>query len=275
MLFRSQAQKELEAANQRMKIELEMAAGIQKSLLPANNQSFDGVEFCWQFRPCVELAGDTLNIIPLDKDRVAFYVIDVSGHGVSSALLSVTLHRWLSYKPGTYQVPALESGGSIRFETDSPAAVARQLNQQFPMTGETPQYFTMLYGVLDRRNGDFRYVSAGHPGPILVSEMGDAVRLQSEGFPIGLLPDADYHNEQMRLQPGDRLYIFSDGIPEAANAEGKEFGVERCRSSLSRGRKSSLQESLTGLMTDLSQWCQDTPFHDDITILGISFGVAP
>ena len=94
-----QAKNELEATNRRMKVELEMAARIQQSLLPPSEQHFAGVDFSWIFRPCLELAGDALNVMPLDDYRVAFYIIDVSGHGVGSALLSATLNRWLSPGP--------------------------------------------------------------------------------------------------------------------------------------------------------------------------------
>ena len=271
-----QAKTELEAANSRMKLELEMAAGIQQAFLPPNNQSLDGVELSWRFHPCQELAGDTLNIIPLGDHQAAVYVIDVSGHGVCSALLSVTLNRMLSSLSGTYCVFPRASEKPMHFDINSPAAVARQLNQQFPMTAEIPQYFTMLYGILDQRSGDFRYVSAGHPAPILLSGSRHPVCLQGQGFPIGLLPDSDYQEERVRLQPGDRLYLFTDGVTDVMNAAGEMAGIERCMSALSRSRSLPLDESLGHLVSFLREWRRNAPFEDDITVLGVEYrDIAP
>ena len=265
------AKADLESANRRMKLELDMAARIQQSMLPPNQQRFAGADFFWVFRPCVELAGDALNIIPLDDHQIAFYVIDVSGHGVGSALLSVTLNRWLS--------PLREASPSIppkmqeprHVNITSPAALAKQLNHLFPMMSEIPQYFTMLYGIFDQCSGNLRYVSAGHPAPVVIPRSGDPVLLPSQGFPVGLLPEADYHDEVVRLQPGDRLYLYSDGMPEARNEADIEFGMERCTSSLLISRVASLQDSLEVLIASLDQWSNGAPLQDDITILGMEY----
>lgn len=266
-----QAKAELEAANRRMKMELEMAARIQQSLLPPNDQHFAGVYFSWVFRPCVELAGDTLNVMPLDNHRTAFYIIDVSGHGVGSALLSVTLNRWLS--PLSKAVRSLQLRIQDRRYSDitSPAALAQRLNHLFPMMSEIPQYFTMIYGIFDQRNGELRYVPAGHPAPVIIPKSGDPVLLPSQGFPVGLLPEADYHEELVQLQPGDRLYLYSDGIPETEDEAEMQFGVERCKSSLFDARVFSLRESLEQLIASLDQWRKGAPLQDDITILGMEY----
>jgi phosphoserine phosphatase RsbU/P len=266
-----QAKMELEIVNRRMKLELEAAARIQQTLLPLNHQRFDCGQFSYLFHPCMELAGDTFNVIPLDEYRIAFYIIDVSGHGVGSALLSVTLNRWLSPSPGKYCVFPRNSTDPMYLDITSPAAVAMQLNQQFQMSSEIPQYFTMLYGMLDQLTGDFRYVSAGHPGPILVPKAGNAECLAAQGFPIGLLPDVDYHDCCVRLQPGDRLYFYTDGVSEALDAQEQEFGVERIKASFCESRAQSLAESLDRLMVSLRQWRWNDPFHDDVTMLAVEF----
>jgi len=268
---RRQAKSELEAVNERMRMELEMAARIQQTMLPPNPQIFEGAELCWLFQPCVELAGDTLNVIPLDDHKIALYVIDVCGHGVASALLSVTLSRWLSSQPGMHCLLPRGSDDPLHLDIVAPAAVAQRLNLQFPMTPEIPQYFTMLFGILDQRNGDFRYVSAGHPAPILIPASGDPSCLPGEGFPVGLLPTADYHEERVRLQPGDRLYLYSDGVPDTRNADEEEFGVERCRSLLYQNRYLPLPGVLDRLMTSLNQWRQGNPMQDDVTMLGVEY----
>jgi hypothetical protein len=131
-----------------------MAAGIQRTMLPPNDQKFERVELRWQFHPCVELADETLNIIPLDDHHIALYVIDVSGHGDSSALLAVTLNRWLSSLPGMYGVFPRHGWDPMHFDIASPAAVARRLNQQFPMTpANTP---VLHHGVRHSRSAHRR-----------------------------------------------------------------------------------------------------------------------
>jgi PAS domain S-box-containing protein len=266
-----QAKNELEATNRRMKMELEMAARIQQSLLPPEEQHFAGVYFSWMFRPCVELAGDALNVMPLDDYRIAFYIIDVSGHGVGSALLSVTLNRWLSPLSEAFRSASIKIQDPRSLDITSPAAVARQLNRLFPMMSEIPQYFTMIYGILDQRNGELRFVSAGHPAPIIIPRNGDPFLLPNQGFPIGLLPYADYHDECFRLQPGDRLYFYSDGIPETMNDAEEEFGIERCKSSLLNDRGLSLEESMKLLISSLDQWRKGDSPQDDITLLGMEY----
>jgi phosphoserine phosphatase RsbU/P len=265
------AKSELESVNRRMKQELEMAARIQQTMLPPQNQSLAGVNLSWLFRPCMELAGDTLNIIPFDDHQVAFYIIDVSGHGVGSALLSVTLNRWLSPLPGRFCVFPRIGSDPMHFDIASPAAVARQLNQQFPMMTDIPQYFTMLYGILDLRDGRCRYVSAGHPGPIRVPKSGLPARLPGEGYPVGLLPGADYQDCHIQLQPGDRLFLYTDGVTDAMNGEELEFGAGKLESVLAESRGLPLPESLDAVLAALRCWCENAPFHDDITLLGVEY----
>jgi sigma-B regulation protein RsbU (phosphoserine phosphatase) len=198
---------------------------------------------------------------------------DVSGHGVAAALLSFTLNRWLSLLLGLDRAaPAASADGATIV---SPAAVADRLNRQFPMTEENPQYFTMVYGVLEQRSGDFRYVSAGHPGPVLVSASGDAACLESRGFPIGLLPEAGFQDESVRLRPGDRLYLYTDGLAEAANAQGEEFGIERFRARLLEGRGLSLSQSLDSVLGLLDEWRGKEPLRDDVTLLALEYRGAP
>jgi PAS domain S-box-containing protein len=182
-----QANKKLESANEKMACDLEAAAEIQRSLLPSSAPEVPGVTFSWAFRPCDELAGDILNICPLDSANVALYVIDVSGHGVASALFAVTLSRLLSATPDESSLftPAEDDPSGHRIA--EPARVAERLNRQFPLDPRTRQYFTMLYGVLDLETNRFRYVSAGQSGPLLVPRQGKPVDLTTSGFPIGLV----------------------------------------------------------------------------------------
>ena len=116
--------------------------------------------------------------------------------------------------------PAPETGG-----LHTPARVAERLNAEFPVNNEVWQYFTFLGGVLDLSSLTLRYVSAGHPGPIHVPAGADPIALAAAGLPIGMFPDTEYTEYAARLEPGDRLYFYSDGVTEAMNPADDDFGV--------------------------------------------------
>ena len=149
----------LESINGRMSRDLEAAARIQKTFLPSVTPAVSGLEFAWCYRPCDELAGDALNIIPLGGNRVGLYILDVSGHGVSAALLSVTLSRLLSppSEPSSILIRNRENLDVTPLEVTPPAEVADRLNQLFPFDTATEQFATLLYGVLDSL--DWRFPS--------------------------------------------------------------------------------------------------------------------
>ena len=259
-----------EASNARMRKELEQAAKVQKALLPKALPKVEGGSFAWSVVPMEELAGDTLNVVRLDEDHVALYVLDVSGHGVSSALLSVTLNHWLS--PERDQSGLFTKGSGDTYRIVSPVEVAEQLNGQFPMDADTGQYFTMIYGILDTRTFEFRYVTAGHPAPVRLPAGRDPEQLPGTGLPIGLIPGAEYQEHYVRLRPNDRLYLFSDGVFEASDQSGDEFGIDAMMSELSALRNHDLDESVDGLLYRVKQWREGAPYSDDLSVL--SFQVA-
>ena len=265
---RLQVQKELHQANSRMKRDLEAAAEIQRSLLPHSPPESPRIKFHWAFKPCDELAGDTLNVFQLADHQLGLYMLDVSGHGVSAALLSVTLHRVLSPRPDGPSVVLAETDGTGRRPV-SPAEVARQLNQQFPMRFERGQYFTLLYGLLNTETLEFRFTCAGHPPPVYLPDHADARILNVSGFPIGLLQEATYQDHSISLCKVDKLYFYSDGVTEAMNPPEEMFGQERWLDTLRRVRDKSLKDSLSVLMGSLETWCAGSSCGDDISILAV------
>ena len=159
---------QLALSHDRMSRDLKAAARIQESFLPRELPTVPGATFAWLYRPCDELAGDGLNVIPLGGGKIAIYIFDVSGHGVSAALLSMALSRVLSSPSDLSSILTRDGDVPDRPAITLPAEVADRLNQLFPFNTTTEQFATMIYGVLDARTGEFRYVSAGHPGPVLV-----------------------------------------------------------------------------------------------------------
>lgn len=254
-----------QASNERMRRDLKTAARVQKTLLPKDLPPVAVGEFAWVVEPTDELAGDTLNVVQLDEDHVALYVLDVSGHGVSSALLSVTLNHWLS--PDRGQSGLFTKGAGDSYRIVAPHEVAQKLNEQFPMDSETHQYFTLVYGILDTRTLEFRYVTAGHPCPIHVASGDDPRQLPGTGVPIGLLPGAEYKEHTVHLAAGDRLLLFSDGVLEAGDPEGREFGLDRMLETLRPSQSDDLESSVSLLLDRAKAWRAQAPYADDLSVL--------
>ena len=260
----------LAEVNGRMSRELKAAARIQETFLPRKVPRIAGTHFAWDYQPCDELAGDGLNIISLGDGKLGIYLLDVSGHGVAAALLSVTLGRLLSPPTEPFSILIRDGNHRAQFDITPPAEVAARLNHLFPFDSPTEQFATMVYGILDVANGEFRYVSAGHPGPVHLPRGALPVILESRGSPIGLA-DEPYEERSVRLAAGDRLYLYSDGIPEATSPAGKQFGDARVLEAISRGRSGSLHESMTGLIAEIGQWHASGRPKDDISILALEF----
>ncbi len=258
----------LERANERMSHDLKAAATIQRTFLPSAAIKVPGAQFAWGYQPCDELAGDGLNIIPLGGGRVGLYILDVTGHGVSAALLSVTLSRLLSPPADPSSILVRDRDAVDQLGITPPAKVADHLNRLFPFDLATRQFATLIYGVLDVSTRDFRHVCAGHAGPLHLPVGGPPVILESPGFPIGVADEA-YEDRNFHLAPGDRLYLYSDGLPEAMNSSGEHFGDDRLLEAIGRGRTKSLKEGIATLLEEIVRWHGRESPKDDISILAV------
>jgi sigma-B regulation protein RsbU (phosphoserine phosphatase) len=258
----------LAKANDRMSRDLKAAARIQETFLPRDVPRVPGTDFAWIYRPCDELAGDGLNVIPLGDGKVGLYILDVSGHGVASALLSVTMSRLLSPPSEPSSILIGDGDRRDRPAITPPIEVAAILNRLFPFDSATEQFATMVYGILNAATGEFRYVSAGHPGPVHLPSGSDPVILESPGSPIGLADDA-YVERSVRLGPGDRLFLYSDGVPEAMDPAGKPFGDAQLLEAIGRGRSGPLEEGVSTLLGAVARWHGSASPHDDISVLAV------
>ncbi len=264
---------QLAMAHDRMSRDLTAAARIQQTFLPRELPHVPGAAFAWICRPCDELGGDGLNVIPLGDGRIALYILDVSGHGVASALLAVALSRVVCSPSEPSSILTRDGDVPDRPAITPPAEVADRLNRLFPYDTTTEQFATMIYGVLDTSTGEFRYVSAGHPGPVHLPAGAGPVILQSRGFPIGLAEDA-YGERAVRLAAGERLYLYSDGVTEMMGPAGELFGDARLLEAVGRGRSVPLQESVAVLVGEIERWCGAASARDDISILAVEVPVA-
>ena len=271
---------ELQAANARMSRDLAAAAKVHAALLPSCDPGVPGYRFSWLFRPSAWLGGDIFNVFCLDQRYAGVYVLDVSGHGVAASLLSVTVSRFLSPMPDATsllwrQRRVTKGGGGAppaepvsRFVLEQPPAVAHRLSQRFPFDDSIGQFFTMVYGILDAQAHQFVYTSAGHPNMLLVPREGAARTCAAEGFPIGV-GDTEYDSHAIDLAPGDRLYLYSDGLTEAINADGDWLGVHRLLEMVDAERRAPLDDGLSRVIAQLDGWTGSRDHADDQTILAI------
>ena len=261
---RREAEDGLRRAKEALERDLRTAARVQQALLPPAEVEAGTLRIAHAFHPCDDLAGDAVGIVPLPQDRMGLYLLDVSGHGVGAALLSFTLTHLLS--------PAVE-GALITERTGAgysavpPARVAERLNRQFPMD-RTRQYFTLVYGVIDPSSGRFQYVMAGHPAPVLLRRGGPPAFVKGAGLPIGMIEEAAFENETLTLDPGDRLYFYTDGAVEALNGGDEEFGCARLLEELGRWRDRPLREGLDLVAGAVRAWCGDR-LMDDVSLLAV------
>jgi sigma-B regulation protein RsbU (phosphoserine phosphatase) len=250
------------AANDRHARDLEAAARVQRALLPALPPEVPGARFAWAFEPCGQLAGDHLNVFRLGDRRAGLCVLDVSGHGVASALLSVSLSQL---------VARAATGGPA---VVSPAEVVARVSRELTAEATDGRTFSLLYGVLDADAGDFRFVAAGHPGPLLLGKAKPPTQLEVTGFPVGV-GGGDYKEQAVTLAPGDRLALYSDGLPGVRNPDGEHFGTRRLLAALDEGRRLPLADVPAEVVRVVERWRGDVPRQADISLLLVERPEAP
>ena len=261
---RREAEHGLRRAKAALDHDLKLAARVQQALLPPASLQLGGLRIAHVVRSCTDLAGDAVGVVSLPDGHVGLYLLDVSGHGVGAALLSFTLNHMLSpTAEGALLVEETDQGRDVV----APSRVAERLNRQFPMD-RTRQYFTLVYGVYDPARGRFSYVMAGHPAPIVLPRSGPVAPLQGRGLPIGMIADATFEDEAVILEPGDRLYFYTDGIIEALNASEQEFGYARLMTEIDRLRDFPLRQGLEVIADTLVSW-SGGQLADDASLLAV------
>jgi len=257
-------ERSLRLANERVRRELKTAARIQQALLPVKAAEGDG-RFAWGYKPCDELGGDILNVIPLVENKVALYLLDVSGHGVSAALLSVALSRLLTTSSNASSL--IREIGPSGYHIVPPAEVLTRLNERFFRDLGGERFFTIMYGVLDLQSHELFYASGGHVPALIVGEISDVKQLASTGPALGYLEEAQFEQCTARLQPSDRLVIYSDGMTEAVNVEDQQFGVERLIQAVQECQALPMQDMLDAVMRRIEGWSQPRGLQDDASCL--------
>ncbi|MBN1850860.1 MAG: SpoIIE family protein phosphatase [Deltaproteobacteria bacterium] len=265
----TEANEKVSEAYATIKKDLQAAERVQSSLLPEPNTIIFGVRFDWLFLPSTFIAGDIFNYFKLDEYHLGFYLLDVAGHGIPAALLSFTLSKILSSSdlkdnPLKYAIPE-----PPYYRITSPADVMGHLNQRFQTDDQIMQYFTIVYGIIDTRDGRTVLTQAGHPSPIFLQKRKETSLIGSGGYPVAMFPEAEYEEHEIHLDQGDRLILYSDGITECLNADDKPFTVKRLVQLAQKVQDQPLRMIMTSVREALYQWKGNDQFEDDVTLLAM------
>lgn len=259
--------KELERTYDTIRRDLQAAAAMQLRLLPRKLEIEERAKLDWFMLPSSYLAGDMLGYFLVDSRHLVFYLLDVAGHGIPAALLSVTLNRMLTPASGS---SLLHVSSEIRDQHVAyyPSEITGELNRRF-QSMEEDEYFTILYAICDLETGEVRFCQAGHPAPLHITVSGNVVPVGEGGFPVGLWPEMTYEESVVQLASGERLVLYSDGITECQNLEATAYGIERLSAVLQRNARSPLSTLVNAVREDVSQWHGTTEFSDDVSLLVI------
>lgn len=239
--------------------ELSGAANYLTSLLP--ERLAGALSADWQFIPSADLGGDTFGYAWIDDDHFAMYLLDVCGHGLKAALLSITAMNVLRNQT----LPATDF--------QSPASVLSGMNDAFQMDRYSDMYFTMWYGVFDRRTRQLRYANAGHPSAILISgasaQAAEPIELANPGMIIGAFPGVMYEELSISLPPYSRLYFFSDGLYEITRTDQTMVSFAEFMGIVGRGPRET--SALPHIIEAIRVENGPKPFDDDLSIVEVTF----
>jgi sigma-B regulation protein RsbU (phosphoserine phosphatase) len=232
---------------------LEVAGRIQQRLLPDCVPDLEPIRFACSFHPLQQVTGDYYDFMRLGPDRLAVLIADVSGHGVPAAFVSVLAKTcFAAYCQGL----------------ESPAAMLGAMNRRLHDLIEAEKFVTMFIAVVDRRTLEFTYARAGHPMPLWFrAATGEVTALDAGGVMIGLAPQSEFVEQQVQLQPGDKVLLYTDGVAECRSPSGALFGLDALEAFLRRNARRPRRELLAALEDELERFRDDGPFQDDVTMI--------
>lgn len=264
--------RELAAAGDRMRHDLRSAARLQRAMLPRKAIENQRVCAAWTYVPTDELCGDAIGLELIGDRYLIAYVIDVSGHGVPAALLSVTaMHALAPAGEGASLLLGPQSGDGLG-PVQSPARTVAELNRRFCASGNDGRFLTMLLFAFDTHSGRATFARAGHPLPVLLRAGAPVALSDDGGLPIGLVDGDDYQDVALELQPGDRFFLYSDGFLEQARpSDGELFGEERLRALLVSLADTPGPQLVTRSIDALAEWAGGKRFADDMSLVVIEW----
>jgi sigma-B regulation protein RsbU (phosphoserine phosphatase) len=246
--------------------DLAEARRLQASLVRETEHEYAGGHAAMMLHPSGHIGGDLVGQFQINRSQIGLYSLDVSGHGVASALMAARLAGYLSGKSPTQNIALIDEGGGT-FSARDPADTATRLNDTLLRELETDHYLTMALAIIDLETGHVKCVQAGHPHPVLVRREGHIEEVGVGGMPIGLLEDIQYDSFDFQLAPGDQLLLYSDGLTEAENPQGAQLEETGLAEMLRNNGETKGLPLLEALHDDLTRFCGTSDFSDDVSAL--------
>jgi len=237
---------------ERLEREQQVASEIQQRFLPAAAPHIEGYELQGISFPCYEIGGDYYDFIQREDGNMVVALGDVSGKGTAAALLMSSLHAAIHAQADTH---------------DSIVSTIQAVNKYLTESIPPNRFVTLFYAELNPELGRLTFLNAGHNPPLIVHAGGTMEQLASGGLPLGIMADAEFREGRTQLLPGDVLVIYSDGVSEAVNPTGEEFGPTRLYEVVARNLDASASGIRDRIESALTKFCQGTPAADDITLV--------
>jgi len=237
---------------EQLEAQLRLARQVQRSLLPDRPPKVDGWELAAVCQPSLELSGDYFDFLPRDDGRQVLVVADVAGKGVPAALIMATFRAILRSR--------LE-------DVDDLAEIVASANRLLLQSSTARSFVTSFCGVLDPASGRLRYVSCGHPPALVRRISGDVHELDTTGPAIGVFADAAFHSAETTLSAGEVLALYTDGLTEAMDPVGEQFGVDRLRSAMEAWGRGSAGELADRLVRRAREFVARPHLADDLTVV--------
>lgn len=261
-----EANEQLAANNRRFRDELQLAQIVQQGFLPTIFPRQDRVSFEKFYLTCEAVGGDLYDVYEVDAQHIAFYVADVSGHGVSAAMVSGLLKMAMN----ALRDLTTEEGHRLMLQPDM---VLTTLNTMISPSLPADSFITILYGIADLQGNRLRMANGGHPDPMFFRtslRTAETVAVPSGGA-IGMPGQPHFHVSSLSFAAGDKLLLYTDGLTEAMNAEGDEFGPARLQGAFERSARESPRKLIDALRDEVRLHCNGVDFQDDFTLLVAEF----
>ena len=241
--------------------ELNVASGIQQSILPTVFPSRDDYQIYASMEPARNVGGDFFDVVRLEDDRVGLAIADVSDKGVPAALFMMSSRTWMK-------------GAAI--SSPEPGTVLGEVNALLHEDNDTQMFVTVLYAVYNPETGEFTYASGGHDAPLLVHSDGSSELLPlTGGIALGIVPDLAYGQNSVVLDHGETLVLYTDGVTEAMNGEGEQFGIERLRKVFTGRAPKDANEAAHKVFEAVNTFADGAAQSDDITCLTLRRSETP
>ena len=240
--------------SRRQEEDLDQAREIQERLLPKQIPQIKGLDIAGAWNPAAVVSGDYFDVLKFGDTKIGVCICDVVGKGISAALLMANLQA---------------SFRAFASEPVSPGTVVSKLNDVICNNIASDKFITFCYCILDVTKSTLTYASAGHWPPVLIRRSGQTHSLKDGGPPLGLFPDQSYENIELQLESGDRLVLYTDGLTEARNSSGAEFGEHNVARIGNENLRLNAAEMLETLRREVTTFCNGV-FDDDFTLVVVT-----